>query len=994
MRRPSTLNDPAHRMEDLVTVFPRRAARLACALALVSATLAAAAPARTTAATPAVPKHATPAHAATQRGATAAVAPAPGDTLRIDPRIRTGTLPNGLRYFIRANHKPEHRVSLRLAVDVGSTAEADDQQGLAHLIEHMNFNGSAHFRPDQLVAYLQSIGMRFGADANAGTSFDQTVYSLDVPTDRDTSLDRGLDAMSDFAGRATLADVEIDKERRVVLEEWRLGRGADERIERKQLPVVFHGSRYADRLPIGLPEIIEHAPYDRLRAFYRDWYTPDHMALVAVGDIDPARMERLVREHFADLKRPATPRPTPHWDVPLHAEPLVSVATDPEATRSSVSVYWKRPRRVATTAGEYRDDIVTGLYESMLNSRLSELAQRADAPFLFAGGGLQGLSHGTEAWSLFAAVKDGGIERGLAATLDEMARVRAHGFLPAELQRAKDDLRASWERLYAERDLTESPRIASEYVRHFLDGEPAPGVETEYAIVRSVLGGITLDEVNARTAGFVHDGGLVVLATAPDKAPNRPTETALRDLVARAATAAPAAWVDSLSGKTLVAKPPTPGRVVKTRTLDALGVTVLTLSNGVEVWLKPTEFKADEIVFGATAHGGSSLQDSAAYAVASFGGSVLGSLGLGGYTSTDLDKLLAGRIAGVAPSYGPYTQGVNGSARPADLETALQLTYLLFTDVTRDPAAFAAAKQRMLQALADRRNSPEAVFGDSTVAVNSGGFYMYRVPTAPAIEAVTLDDVLAYHRAHFANAADFTFAFAGNFKVDSIAPLLAKWLGALPSRGAPASEFRPVGPRYPARVVAKQVHKGMEPKASTRITFFTNGAPVEELDMHRARAAATILNDHLRQVLREKMGGTYSAGGGFSNLAPLPGYATTSISFGSDPARVDSLVAAAFGEVRSLREQGPSTTDLEKEQEIERRELEVAMKQNGWWTGAVLTAKSLGIDPERIAHRRERIDLLTIDNVREAFRKYWPLDRYTVMTLLPEAGAAAPEQPK
>jgi zinc protease len=908
------------------------------------------------------------------------------DTLRLDARVRAGVLPNGLHYFIRANHKPEARVALRLAVNVGSTAEVDDQRGLAHFNEHMNFNGSTHFKSDELVAYLQSIGLRFGADANAYTTFDETVYSLDVPTDRDSLLDRGITALSDFAGRATLSDREIDKERGVVLEEWRLGLGAGERIRRKQLPVVFHGSRYADRLPIGLPEVIEKAPHDRLRAFYHDWYTPDHMAVIAVGDIDPARMEALIREHFGDLKRPAQPHPTPVPDIPRHDETLVAIATDPEATGSSVTLGFKSPHKVTSTVGEYRRDLVRNLYFSILNERFDEIAHRAAPPFLDAGAGGGLLGRTDDMWELEATVKDGGIGNGLAALLEETARVRAHGLLPSELERAKDRTRASWERIYAERDKSESAGFAREYVSYFLTAEPAPGIEAEYAIVKSVLDGISLAEVNAVPAELMRPDNRVVLVTAPSKS-KVPDEAAVRSVIEREATANPAAWVDSTAGKQLMVKLPVPGSVKSRRTVPEIGATVVTLSNGVQVWLKPTNFKADEIVFSATSLGGQSLADSAGYAVAIMAGQVIGDAGVGGFTSTELEKVLAGRIARVGASYGDYTQGISGSTRPQDLETALQLTYLTFTQPTRDPDGFAALQKRMVEFLKDRENNPQAAFSDTVVAVNEGGLYLDRVPTVAQVEGVMLDQVLAFHKQRFANAADFTFAFAGNFQVGAIVPLLERYLGSLPSQGKPTSHFAPRFPRYPTANRAVQVHKGLEPKSSTRITYFTTGAPIEELDMHRARACASILTDHLRQTLRELMGGTYSAGATYSNLAPVPGYSTMTVAFGSDPARVDTLVQVTMSEIQKLRHDGPSPADLQKDQEIERRELEVALQQNGVWTGSILTSLQFGIDPRRIAHRRERIELLTTENLRDTFRKYFPANRRTVISLLPEAAA-------
>ena len=906
------------------------------------------------------------------------------DTLRLDARVRAGVLPNGLRYYIRANKKPEARVALRLAVNVGSTGEADDQRGLAHFIEHMNFNGSAHFKPDELVSYLQSIGLRFGADANAYTTFDETVYSLDVPTDRDTLLDRGVTALSDFAGRATLTDPEIDKERGVVLEEWRLGLGAGERIQRQQLPVVFHGSRYADRLPIGLPEVIEKAPHDRLRAFYRDWYTPDHMAVIAVGDVDPAKMEGLIRKHFGDLKRPAQARPAPVFEIPPHEETLVAIATDPEATGSSVTLGFKSPHQVTATVGEYRRDLVRNLYFSMLNERFDEIAHRAAPPFLDAATGGGRLGRTDDLWELDADVKDGGVEEGLAALLEETARVRAHGFLPSELQRAKDRTRARWERLYAERDKSESGGFAREYVRFFLNAEPAPGIEAEYAIVKSVLDGISLAEVNAVPAQLMRPDSRVVLVTAPSKS-KVPDEATVRSVIDRESTANPAAWVDSTAGKALMTRLPKPGSVKSRKSVPEIGATVVTLSNGVQVWLKPTTFKADEIVFAATSLGGESLADSADYAAAALAGAVIGDAGVGGFTGTELEKVLAGRIARVGVSYGDYTQGISGSTRPQDLTTALQLTYLTFTQPTRDPDAFAAFQKRTVEFLRDRENNPQAVFSDTVVAVNEGGLYLDRVPTVAQVEGVTIDKVLAFHKQRFGNAADFTFAFAGNFQVDAILPLLAQYLGSLPSLGKPTSHFASKFPRYPAVHRAVQVRKGIEPKSSTRITYFTTGAPIEELDMHRARACASILTDHLRQRLRELMGGTYSASASYSNLAPVPGYSTMAVSFGSDPARVDTLVQATLSEIQELREEGPSAADLEKDQEIERRELDVALQQNPTWTGSILVSLQFGIDPRRIAHRRERIGLLTTENLRDTFRKYFPPNRYTVITLVPEA---------
>ena len=471
-----------------------------------------------------------PATRAQAPAAAPSTTPALADSLRLDPTVKTGVLPNGMRYFIKRNGKPEARVSLRLAVAAGSTVEADDQQGLAHFVEHMNFHGSKHFKnADELVAYMRSIGMRFGADVNAYTSFDETVYMLEVPTDRDSLLDRGLMALSDFAGRATLSTAEIDKERGVVLEEWRLGRGAQERIQRKQWPLLFHGSRYADRLPIGKPEILQKVPAARLRDYYRDWYTPDRMAVIAVGDIDPEKMERLVRTHFRDIAPRKGTKPAPQFEVPPHTETLVGAATDKELTGSSVSIAFKSPHRSRGTVADFRRGLIDGLFASMLNARLEEIAHRANAPFLFAGASQFPLGRSLDLFWLSAAVADGEAEQGLAALLAEVARVRQHGFLERELERAKEELLAGNERAYAERDKSESNGFAGQLVNHYLTGDAVVGIPADYALTKALVPQLTLSDIQRRTPILFRADNRVVLASAPEKAGVAPpTEGALR----------------------------------------------------------------------------------------------------------------------------------------------------------------------------------------------------------------------------------------------------------------------------------------------------------------------------------------------------------------------------------------------------------------------------------------------------------------------------------
>ena len=918
-------------------------------------------------------------------------APSLTDSLTWDPAVRRGVLPNGIRWFVKKNAKPEARVSLRLAVPVGSTAEADDQQGVAHFTEHMNFNGSAHFKnADDLVGYLRTIGLRFGADANAYTSFDETVYMLEVPTDRDSLLKTGLDALSDFAGRATMSDTEVDKERGVVMEEWRLGRGAQERIQRQQFPVLFRDSRYAVRLPIGKPEILQTVPPARVRDFYRDWYRPEWMAVIAVGDIDPAKMEALIREHFSDLPKRADAREVPRFDVPGHEQTLMVIASDKEATGSSIGILSKRPRSHERTVGDVRTGAKADLFSAMLRARFDEIAHRANAPFLGASAGGFQFNRSTDLYFVQASVKDGQQAKGLEALLEETARVRTHGFLAGELDRARTERVAQLDRAYAEREKTESSGLAAYYVDAYLNQEPAVSIEQSSALQKALLASITLAEVNALADTLLSVSNRVVSATGPEKAgAPLPTEPELRAILDRMASAKPAAWVDAGAGKVLMAKLPTPGKVTSTRTIDEIGVTVVKFSNGVEAWLKPTDFKADEILFTAYAKGGLSLADTTVLPAATLAAGIVNDGGVGGFKSTELQKMLAGKLVSVRPYAANFQHGVSGSARPEDLETALQLIHLGFVKPTEDPEAFAALKARFSAFFANRANSPEQVFADTAGLVNSGGVILYRPLTVAQVNSIELAPALDFYRKRFANAADFTFFFAGNFKNDAMIPLLARYLGSLPSTGKRTSAFVPTGPRYPEGITKVEVKKGSEPKGSVRITFFTHGQ-LEELDNHRASSAASILSDHLRSTMRELLGGTYSVSARFQSSSPLDGYTTMTIAFGCDPARADTLIAAALAEVKKLTETGPSAEDVSKEQEVQRREVETAMKQNGTWTGSLSTMSLLGWDPRRMAKRRERIDLLTPAALQETFKKYFPADHYSVIRLSPEVAKATP----
>ncbi|HUR33757.1 MAG TPA: insulinase family protein [Vicinamibacterales bacterium] len=906
------------------------------------------------------------------------------EQIPLDAAVRTGRLANGVTYFIRQNGRPASRMSLRLAVKAGSLYEADDQQGLAHLIEHMAFNGSAHFKPGELVSYFETVGARLGPHVNAYTSFDETVYMLDLPTDNSEVVSKGLQAMADFAGGLTLSDEEINKERGVVIEEWRGRLGAATRVREQQVPVLYYKSRYADRSPIGKPEILRNAPPQRLRDFYDTWYRPERMAIIVVGDVKPEMIEATIRSTFGTLAARAAAVPPPDNSVPLHTEDLVSIVTDPEVTASSVQILHKRPADGNRLVSDYRRSIVGSLFSRMLNDRFGDLARRPDAKFLSAGGGGGSLSRTVDTFGLNARVPDGGITDGLAAIQVEARRVRQFGFTASELERARMWMRSFYERAYNERDKNESAAYAQEYLAFFLNDEPSPGIEYEWRLVQQVLPTISLDEVTALATQRLGGEGEVILATMPQKdSVKAPAEADIRAALASADRVALTPWSDTTTTRTLVEHPPQPASVVSRRELADIGVTVVKFSNGVEAWLKPTDFKNDQVLFTMYAPGGTSLASQDEYLQASFATNYVGLSGLGGIKALDLDKMLAGKLASASPFISDTTHGISGSAAPADLETALQLAFLDFTAPGDDPEAFALMRRQLDAAVANRGRSPGQAFSERVEAINTSNHYTAQPLTAERVATLDRTRMMTFYRQRFSNAADFTFFMVGAFTVDSAVPLLAKWVGGLPSTGTKSSAFRDIGVRFPAGTQRAEVQKGREPRAQTLISFFADPS-FEPAEQERIIAATTVLETVLRDALREDLGQTYTVSVGLSQSPPQRGDGYVAVQFGAAPENIGAMTERVIREVRKVQEEGVPADLVAKAREGARRDYETALKQNNYWLRRLQTVHLLGGNPGDIITRGQRIDAVTPALVQETFRKYFPMDRYTVVTLLPE----------
>ena len=777
----------------------------------------------------------------------------------VDPEAVTGTLPNGLRYYVRANTKPEHRAELRLVVKAGSVLEDDDQQGLAHFVEHMEFEGTRHFPRQSILEFLSSLGLSIGPDANAATSFDDTQYTLRVPTDVAGVLDRALLIMEDWAQGATFDQRGIDQERDIVLSEWRMHLGAGERTGDKILKVQLEGSRYADRPPIGKPEIIQRAGREALTRFYRDWYRPDLMAVIAVGDFDRNAVESMIKAHFSSLASPSPARPRPVYDVPDHPRPRYAVVTDKETTATTIEIGKLLPARNQATVGGYRDLMLDQMFADMFDARLDEISQVANAPFIraIAGRALFPNPRTKDEAVLRALVPNDGVQRGLEALVSEMERVSRFGFTESELAREKQAMMLAYERVVTESPDRESASRADEYTRNFLQAEALPTIWQELAFHRRFVPDITLSEVNALAKDWLTEPNRLVVVSAPEAAGvTVPDEAALAAVIKTALAKPLKPYVDTPGTRALMDAPPARGTIAKETVRRDSGITEWTLSNGATVVLKPTTLKEDQILFRATAPGGISLAPDAEFIPARVADVVVPAGGVGPFNAVSLDKLLTGRAVGVIPYIDDIDEGLRGGSTPQDIEAMFQLIYLRFTQPRADPTAFGVVASRYKSLLANQLASPDVVFNQTVDAAMSGNSPRRQPETPATVDRWNLDSSMAFYKARFADAGNFTFVFVGSFTPEIIRPLVETYIASLPAAHAHET-WRDVGITLPTGIVEKTVEKGIAPKSQVAIVF---SGPFQYDDEHNLaiRAMALVLQSRLLDTIRQQLGGTYS----------------------------------------------------------------------------------------------------------------------------------------
>jgi zinc protease len=909
------------------------------------------------------------------------------EKLPFDPNVKVGKLSNGLTYYIRKNGRPENKVELRLVVNAGSILEDDDQQGLAHFTEHMAFNGTKNFKKNELVSFLQSIGVEFGADLNAYTSFDETVYILPIPTEKKENVEKGFQILGDWASTVSFDNTEIDKERGVVLEESRLGKGADDRMMRKVYPLIFQGSKYAERLPIGKDDILKNFKYDVIKRFYKDWYRPSMMAVVVVGDIDPAVAEQLIKQNFSGLKNPAIERPRTKSQIAARKTSEGIVVTDPEATNHVVEIIYPfKPKKEFATVGDYRQQIIKQLSTSMLSQRIQELVQKAEPPFVFGASSVSEFGRGYELFMSYGYVAKGGIEAALPALIMENERARKFGFTTAELDRTKKMMLKGIERAYNERDKTESANFVQEYVSHFLNQEPAPGVETEFNYYKKYMDGITLEEVNTYTAATIPpdtEPKLVIL-TGPEKAEFKlPTNAELVVIADQAAHAEIKPYEEKAIASSLIETVPVAGKIISEKENKELGTTEVALSNGVTVILKPTDFKNDQVVMNATRFGGQYLYDTKDRFNAEYASTVVNQMGIGQFSPTDLKKMLAGKNASVAPRIGTISETLSGSCSATDVETMLQLAHLYFTQPRQDADLFKSYISKQQALYQNMMSDPQATFQDSVVrTLYQNHPWAPKLPKPENFAQINMERALAIYKERFGNANGFTFALVGKFDPAAVKPLLATYLGSLPSTKQ-TSTFRDAGVRPVRGVVKKEVRKGTEQKSFIRM-FWNGEAPYSPEEQLKIQALIEVLNIKVIESLREEMGSIYG-GGLYGNLEKNPyNRYSIGVSLPCGPENVDQLVKATLTEIDKMKADGPKDEDLNKVKETWRQQYEVNMKDNAFWSRQLIESVETGVSAKNVMSYPQRVAALTPKELKDTANKYFDMKNFVQIVLYPE----------
>ncbi len=902
-----------------------------------------------------------------------------------DPKVSKGVLDNGMTYYVRANENPKNRAELFLVVKAGSIDEDDDQQGLAHFAEHMSFNGTKNFPKHELISYFESIGMEFGPEINAYTSFDETVYMLKVPLDSAKFMEKGLQVLYDWACQNTDSDEEINNERGIIHEEYRGGRDANNRMLQKWLPVFLHNSKYAERLPIGKMEIVDNCPPDALRRFRKDWYRPDLQAVVVVGDFNQEEMVKTVKEKFSAIPAAINPRPKKYFDIPDHKETLTSIVTDKEAQYPITYMFYKHPLEKSKTMADYRESIKESLYNGMINNRLSEKLQQPEPPFLMAQSGYSELFGPKSVYQSIAVAHNGRIDEGIKAVMIENERVRQFGFTESELERQKTAVLNNIEKAFNERNNQKSINYAEEYKRNFLlTEEPFPGIENEFEYFKAFLPGIKVAEINELAAKWVTDENRVVVVAAPEiegsKVPNEAEIFAVLDEVKNMKIEP---YQDVVTNVPLMEYEPVGTKVKSEKKLEKVDAVEWVLENGATVVYKTTDFKDDEILFSAWSPGGNSLYGMKDDVSADVATDVLQLSGIAGFDKITLDKMLSDKVFSLSPGISQLRESFSGSSSVKDMETLLQMLYLYFTEPRFDANSYQSFMTRMSGMLENKAASPESAFQD-TMSVTMANYHERARPmTKELLQEADFKRIQQITKERFKNAADFKFFFVGNINPAEFKPLVEKYIGGIPS--VPEKEkWVDLGIEKPNGVIEKVVKRGEEDKSIQYIVFHGdfdyNSQNQIQLD-----AVGKILSTRLLEVIREDKSSVYSIDASPSSTKFPDEEYTITVAYGTSPQKLDELKKTVFDIITQYKNNGPTAEEVAKAQEKMVREREVALRENGFWMGILSNTYYIkNGDFSEYGNHDTLVKNVTVDSTKKAFVDLFDFKNYISVALAPE----------
>ena len=870
-----------------------------------------------------------------------------------DPDVRIGKLDNGLTYYIRHNNWPENRAEFYIAQKVGSIQEDDDQRGLAHFLEHMAFNGSKHFQGNELLRWCESIGVKFGTDLNAYTSIDQTVYNIsNVPTTRESIVDSCLLILFDWADGLLLEQEEIEKERGVIHEEWRLRTSAQSRMLERDLPKLYPGSKYGYRMPIGLMEIIDNFERPFLQAYYEKWYRPDNQGIIVVGDVDVDKVEKKIKDMFSGIVLPENRALVTKYPVPDNAEPIIVIDKDKEQQYNIVQVMMKHevfPDSLKGTMAYLITDYIKDAATSMLNDRLKEYAQKPESPFLqaFASDGTYLLSSNVDAFNLSYLPKDGQIEAALQAILTEARRAAEFGFTPTEYARFKADYTSNLDKQYSNKDKRFNRQFVNQYVQHFLAQEPIPSIDYTYETMKQIVPVIPIEAINQVAKELIsqNDSNLVIVNFNTEKeGAAYPTEDGIKKAIAASRAAQIDAYVDNVKDEPLMTTLPKKGTIKKETKSDKLGgFTELTLSNGVKVILKKTDLKKDQVLLRAEGFGGSALYGEKDFANIKLFDDAVEASGLGNFSHTELEKALAGKIANAGLYLSTNRQIISGSSTPKDVETMLQLVYLTFTNIKKDQKSFDNAMQTVEATLKNRSMEPETVFNDSLTATLGCNNPRNAALKVEDLKNADYDRILQMAKELTANAAAYEFTIIGNFDEATIRPLIEQYLGSLPAQKK-VVKSKDVATDFKGKIINNFKHKAETPKAIAAMYWYSKAIPYTLENSVKATMVGQILRMEYLKKIREDASAAYTVSASAS--ISRDDFGTETFIFANcpmKPEKADVATQIMRDEVNNMAK----TCDADKLQKVKEyilKNLGDQKKQNSYWLGRINTWRKYGLD--------------------------------------------------